>query len=823
MFKNNSTDISIFKIVGGNFIIIILVFAYALWFYNGHLKNDLIISDLYNIKNNISEINQVRYTLSGKAIYDKGFSDTEKSEKNEVYESKLKFAKQTIESLKVASYKDNELTNLYNSLITDINNIESKHKLLLKYLNEAGNTQSGIYSHLIIAEKNFIDKTNTYYGLSDILTYFKHITVYSKVFYLYNDITILNITNNHINGLLKKLNYEKNNTNSTKYLRLIDGLLEYKQVFNLFARKLMQIGISENTGINNQLAKSYIKFDKRIDTAIELIEQKQKKESISTAIIILVIVLLSIFVSIVLYYRIIKRIKLFIKDSENFFISIIKGNLIETPTKIPNDDFTELQNQMAVFEKKISVTSTMLKELAGRGAISGGDNVFDNSIFPQVKSIDKHIKSLNKQLKSETNQTLINEWIRKGLASFSDVLRKNFDKPQQHAKEILSNLVGYLNIPMGAIYLPSPTKENTFDLVGSIAYGKTKNYNRSVILGEGIVGTVAKEKKTINITDIPEDYFKVSSGFGESKPKNIIAIPIKLENKVFGIVELASLNKFKKFELEFIDELSNNLGASFAITDIFLKTKEKLKSIEKEYSLVKSKSELYESEIDSLKEENSYFESRNVESEIVNNSIQSIALVAELDLEGYILNLNNAFIELLKIPEEKLRQTNYWDFISNEENDKKIDFKKFRNDVRAGRLIQFEQYFLVADRKVWLSETYIPIKRKTGKVEKIKVIAFNKTDFKLLETKSRNFEERLDESKKILDKKDIELKKANEKTVKLEEEIITNIAITKEEIAELKNKHDQILQEYINQQQEKESALYEQINKLRSDLENLKK
>ena len=143
---------------------------------------------------------------------------------------------------------------------------------------------------------------------------------------------------------------------------------------------------------------------------------------------------------------------------------------------------------------------------------------------------------------------------------------------------------------MGAIYLPSVSQDDSFELVGSVAYGKPKNYTRTVISGEGIIGTAAKEKKTLNITDIPESYFKVSSGFGEAKPKNIVAIPVKLENKVFGIIELASLNKFKKFELEFIDELSRNLGASFAITDVFIKTKEKLEQTENNYLELKNKS-----------------------------------------------------------------------------------------------------------------------------------------------------------------------------------------------------------------------------------------
>ncbi|RLD70378.1 MAG: hypothetical protein DRJ10_20445, partial [Bacteroidetes bacterium] len=496
---------------------------------------------------------------------------------------------------------------------------------------------------------------------------------------------------------------------------------------------------------------------------------------------------------------------------------------VKAPEKTPNDDYLELQKQMSFFSEKLGITSKMLNELASRGVVIGNEDVFKDSVFPQLKNINKHIRSLNKQLKSETNQTLINEWIRKGLASFSDVLRRNFDKPQQHAKEILSNLVDYLNIPMGAIYLPSAHENDTFDLVGSIAYGKTKNYVRSVISGEGIIGTAAKEKKTLNITDIPEDYFKVSSGFGEAKPKNIVAIPIKLENKVYGIIELASLHKFKKFELEFIDELSMNLGASFAITDIFLKTKEKLEQTEKDYLLVNKEIENYKLEAENLKTENYYFENRNIESEIIYSSIKTIALVAELDLDGNIQDLNNAFIELLKKPKENLIRTNYWDYTTQTGEDNRIDLEKFWNNVRSGVIGNMEQNFLVSEKSIWLSETYIPIKNKMGKVEKIKVIAFNQTYFKLLEIQFGKLKESLDTKEKFLKLNKSELKSTNEKIIEQVKEIKENKDAQIETIRNLKEEHLKIMTKYTNEQQQKEGALYEQIAKLRGELENLRK
>jgi len=631
------------------------------------------------------------------------------------------------------------------------------------------------------------------------------------------------ISNNHINALLKELNRKKGNSNNYSYLRLIDGLQEYKQVFNLFARKLMQIGISKDDGIRQTISTNYKKIDSRLIEVINQVKLEQTKGNIYTFIIILVLILLSISTSFIFHFRIARHVKQFFKESEQYFTSIIKGKKVKVPGKVPNNDYTELQNQMNFFSEKLALSSEIIASLTKPGAKLLNENSFKDAIFPEIGKLDEHIKNLNKQLKAETNETLVNEWIRKGLASFSDVLRRNFDKPHDHAKEILSKLVAYLNIPMGGIYLPSGKQVDSYNLVGSIAFGKEKRYQRSIIKGEGIIGTAAQEKKTINITDIPDDYFKITSGFGEAKPKNIIVLPIKLDDKVYGIIELASLHKFKKFELEFIDELSKSLGASFAISSVFLATKEKLKQLEKEFEQYKTKTGDFKEKIKNLHRKNIHLEDKNIESEIIYESINTFAMVAELDLDGNILEMNNAFIEILKKPKENIIHTNYWDYTIQTGKENEVNLEKLWNDVRSGTVRYLEQNFVVAQKSIWLTETYVPIKDKSGKVQKIRVIAFNKTEIKTFETQLEELKVSLNIKEIILKKNRLEILNLNKKTKIQANEIDNTRDKQAEIISKLKKEHLQVLSKYTNVQKQKEQTLNDQIAKLRAELEKIKK
>jgi len=731
-----------------------------------HLDNDLVITKLYSLKSDISNLKETQTNFLDKESLDELLFSTGKNIQTENFDHQIEIAQNKVTELSLVNKKNVTLNILYNNLNKDFLKLKSENELFLKYIKEAGNEQTGIYSHLLIAENSFQKKLTNTSGVSNTQNHFNQIKVYRKVFYLYNDFQILRISNNHIDALIKELSLKKGSTNNYYYLRLIDGLQEYKQVFNLFARKLMQIGIRKNDGIRQNLSITYQKIDTRIVEAIDQIKLEQTKGNILTFLIILVLIILSISTSIILHLRIVKRIKQFLKDSEKYFLSLLKGRQFKMPDEIPNDDFIQLQKQMNSFSEKLELGSKMMDALSNTETEPFTENSYKDTIFPEISNINKHIKTLNKQLKTETNETLVNKWIRKGLASFSEVLRQNFDNPKENAKEILSNLVDYLNIPMGAIYLPSTDKDDSFDLVASIAFGKEKHYQRSVIKGEGIIGTAVEEKKIINITDIPEDYFKISSGFGEAKPKEIVVLPIKLEEKIYGIIELASLNKFKKFEYEFINELSKSLGASFAISAVFMETKIKFEQTEKIFLSYKTETDSFKEEMENLKQENILLEDKNIELEIINERINTFALVSELDLDGNILEINNAFIEVLKKSRNVIIHTNYWDYIAQTGGESEINLEQLRNDLSSGMIRNLEQNILVGKKIVWLSVSYIPIKDKSGKVHKIKVIAVNKTELKMLKSDFDNLKDSLESKEKIISQNKKELESLKKKMKK---------------------------------------------------------
>ncbi|MDZ5471630.1 ATP-binding protein [Bacillus sp. 31A1R] len=81
-------------------------------------------------------------------------------------------------------------------------------------------------------------------------------------------------------------------------------------------------------------------------------------------------------------------------------------------------------------------------------------------------------------------------------------------------------------------------------------------------LGEGLVGQCAVDHQIKILEDVPSDYIKISSSLGDSKPRNIIILPIILDDELLGVIELAGINTFSELQMNLLEQTSVHLGTS---------------------------------------------------------------------------------------------------------------------------------------------------------------------------------------------------------------------------------------------------------------------
>lgn len=174
---------------------------------------------------------------------------------------------------------------------------------------------------------------------------------------------------------------------------------------------------------------------------------------------------------------------------------------------------------------------------------------------------------LKKAKKEEFLRDLENKqrnWASEGVAKFGEIARTSSENIEQYTYESISNLVKYIDASQGGIFVyNNEDPENIYlELKAAFAFDKKKMVEKKVKIGEGLVGSCALERKTVFLTELPDEYIKIRSGLGEDNPKNLLLVPLIFNEKVFGVIEISSFNVVKKYQIEFVEEISKIIAST---------------------------------------------------------------------------------------------------------------------------------------------------------------------------------------------------------------------------------------------------------------------
>ncbi len=253
---------------------------------------------------------------------------------------------------------------------------------------------------------------------------------------------------------------------------------------------------------------------------------------------------------------------------EEMKIKIESGDEIEEMAKALNQSVEGL-NQKAEFANSIGQGN-----LDEKFDLLSDEDVLGKSLLDMRANLVKAEEDDNKRKDEDEKR----RWANEGLTKFADILRQNNDNLEMLSTEIIMNLVNYLNANQGGVFiLNDENKENIhFNLLSAFAYNRRKYMQKHIKIGEGLIGTCAIEKKTVYMTDLPQDYMEITSGLGGASPGSLLIVPLKLEDEVLGVLEIASFNAFDKHEIEFVEKLAESIGSTLSSVRISIRTNELL-------------------------------------------------------------------------------------------------------------------------------------------------------------------------------------------------------------------------------------------------------
>jgi len=176
---------------------------------------------------------------------------------------------------------------------------------------------------------------------------------------------------------------------------------------------------------------------------------------------------------------------------------------------------------------------------------------------------DELYKTINDMIE-QLQQASVNEkqriWVTEGLAKFNEIIRQT-DSLNIKYDCLLKELVKYVGAHIGAIYIAETIDDEVvLSLKACYAYNRKKYINKKVYPGEGLLGAVWLEKEEFYMTDVPNNYINIESGSGESKPSCIYIVPIKNNDSIHGVIELASFELLAEHKKEYVRKIAETLS-----------------------------------------------------------------------------------------------------------------------------------------------------------------------------------------------------------------------------------------------------------------------
>jgi len=171
--------------------------------------------------------------------------------------------------------------------------------------------------------------------------------------------------------------------------------------------------------------------------------------------------------------------------------------------------------------------------------------------------IENHQKMLAEKERAEYEI----RWFNDGLAKFSEILSKEKSDLSKLCHDLISNLTSYVEAISGAIYIINDDDpENRFLEYTAGNIKSSENIElKKIQPGEGLVGSCYKSSELVVIREVPEDYFKISSGLGERKPDFLLLLPVKFDVNIEGVIEMASFHEIEPYKINFIEKLAEML------------------------------------------------------------------------------------------------------------------------------------------------------------------------------------------------------------------------------------------------------------------------
>jgi PAS domain S-box-containing protein len=365
---------------------------------------------------------------------------------------------------------------------------------------------------------------------------------------------------------------------------------------------------------------------------------------------------------------------------------------------------------------------------ATKFAVAVGEGNFSSGTegLNETSGLGKALAEMQTRLVTLSEEEKQRNWLVSGQAKFGELLRSHQSSDlAKLSAAFIEGLAHYLEARQGAVYLlEEEGSEKSLHLAAG--YACARGHQQRLAWQEGLVGASVYDQETICVDNAPEDYIQISSALGATPPANILIVPVKHNERVYGAVELASIHPFPDYQVKFVETLCSGFASSIEAATFNTTTQRLLKESQQSADELRMKEETLRQNAEELlatqEELNRKLAQIEQESALTTSIVQAINKTnasLELDMEGNIIDVNDMYLSLMEYTRDELIGKPEKGFVSKSELEGQR-YDLMWESIRTGAYNSGEfKRISKSGRELWLTGTYSPIFDVEGKPYKI--------------------------------------------------------------------------------------------------------
>ncbi len=421
-----------------------------------------------------------------------------------------------------------------------------------------------------------------------------------------------------------------------------------------------------------------------------------------------------------------------------YLISYKMGSIIRTMNKTLKAEEVR-SNSILQFVEGLS---------AGKLDVKINSDDKDDELISSLVQLQKSLKQNQKEDAKRRDEEQQRTWVTRGVAEFGEILRRNNDNMQELSYNIIRYLVDYVNLTQAGFFLLHTGDEKGdngkkfFELTSFIAYDRRKYANKTIEWGEGLVGRCALEQRTIYMTELPENYVTVTSGLGEGDPSALILVPLKSNDVVYGVIEMAMLQPLLKHEIEFLEKTAESIAMTISTVKTNMQTQILLQETQQQAARMREQEEVSQQHLEEMRATQELNSRNEIEMKGVMAAIDHASISVTFATDGSLLNVNDNFLRTFGYKAEEIEGQNMSIFFFKEDQAELDSILETinRGETFNGRVRRRSK----RGEEVWLLSTYTPVRDTEGDVLKVISLETNIADQVKLEREMQDSQKELD-------------------------------------------------------------------------------